>query len=63
MRVRWVVFPDADGLDKMVAAGEARNQALSPAEREANAQQAREVFVAGSHRDELWMLTAYASKY
>ena len=63
MRVRWVVFPDADGLDKMVAAGEARNQALSPAEREANAQRAREVMVGGSHRDELWMLTAYASKY
>ncbi len=63
MRMRWVVFADADGLDKMLAAGEARTQALSAAEREANAQLSREVLVGASHRDELWMLTAYASKY
>jgi len=63
MRMRWIVFPEADGLDKMLAAGEARTQALSPAEREANAQLSREVLVGASHRDELWMLTGYAAKY
>ena len=63
MRMRWVVFADADGLDKMLAAGEARTQSLSPAEREANAQVSREVLVGASHRDELWMLTGYAAKY
>jgi len=63
MRTRWIVVPTADGLDKMLAAGEARNQALSAAEREANAQVSREVLVGGSHRDELWMLTGYAAKY
>jgi hypothetical protein len=63
MRTRWIVFPEADGLDKMLAAGEARNQALSAAEREANATLSREVLVGASHRDELWKLTGYAAKY
>jgi hypothetical protein len=63
MRMRWVVFPTADGLDKMLAAGEASNQARSQAERDANAQLSREVLVGASHRDELWMLIGYAAKY
>jgi hypothetical protein len=62
-RTRWTIVPDAAGLDKMLAAAAAANQARTPAERQANAEAAREILVGGAHRDELWQLVAYASKY
>ena len=63
IRVRWYLVPTADGLDKMAEAGIAAAQAGSPAERDARAQAGREILVGGAHRDELWQITAYASKY
>jgi hypothetical protein len=63
IRVRWYVVANAEGLDKTAAAAAAANEARSPAEREALAQAAREVLVGTAHRDELWQITAFASKY
>jgi hypothetical protein len=62
-RTRWVIVPDAAGLDKMLAAGAAANQARTPAERQANAEASREILVGSAHRDELWEILAYAAKY
>lgn len=62
-RTRWVIVPDAAGLDKMLEATTAANQARTPAERQAIQEASREILVGGSHRDELWQIQAYASKY
>ena len=63
MRSRWIIVPNAEGLDKVFEAGTAAGQARTPAERDALAQAAREILVGAAHRDELWQITAYASKY
>ena len=62
-RTRWVVFADAAGLDKMLEAGLAANRARTPAERQALGEAAREILVGDAHRDELWEIQAYGSKY
>lgn len=63
MRTRWYLVPNAEGLDKVAEAGQAANQARTQAERDAFAQANREILVGSAHRDELWEITAYASKY
>ena len=62
-RVRWYLVGSAEGIDKVNAAGQAANQARTPAERDAAAQAAREILDGAAHRDELWRIAAYASKY
>lgn len=62
-RTRWIIVPAADGLDKFTEAQATANQARTPAERQALAQASREILDGASHRDELWQLSAYASKY
>ncbi len=63
MRVRWYLVGNADGIDKVATATGAANQARSAAEREAMARAAREVTNGSAHRDELWEIIAFASKY
>jgi hypothetical protein len=62
-RTRWVFFADAAGIDKMFEAGQAATEARTPAERQALAAAAREILVGSAHRDELWEILAYGSKY
>lgn len=59
IRVRWVVLPDAAGLDKVADAAMAANRTQSPADRD----ELTKILVPGAHRDELWQITAFASKY
>jgi hypothetical protein len=62
-RTRWVIFADASGLDKWMEATLAANRARTPAERQALGQAGREILAGDSHRDELWEIQAYGSKY
>lgn len=62
-RTRWVIFADAAGLDKFMDATLAANRARTPAERQALGQAAREILDGSAHRDELWEIQAYGSKY
>lgn len=62
-RTRWYIVATADGLDKVAAAGAAATQARSAAEREAIAVAMRGVTDGAAHRDELWRVLAFASKY
>jgi len=62
-RSRWYLVPNADGLDKVAAAITAFVDGQSPAEREAFDKASQEVLVGSAHRDELWEIVAYASKY
>jgi hypothetical protein len=63
LRTRWYVVPNGDGLDKVADANRAVVQERSAAEREKVAQASREILAQAGHRDELWQITAYASKY
>ncbi len=63
IRVGWIIVPTADGLDKVDDAFSAASQARTAAERDAFGQASREIVVSGAHRDELWQISAYASKY
>ena len=63
MRTRWYLVPNADGLDKVAEAIKAFVDKQSPADREAFDKASQEILVGGAHRDELWEITAYASKY
>ena len=63
LRVEWIIVPSADGLDKVDSAFSAANRARTAAERDAMGQMLRETLVSGAHRDELWQISAYASKY
>jgi hypothetical protein len=63
MRSRWYLVPNADGLDKVAGAVKAYMDGLSPADREAFEKSSQEVLVGSAHRDELYEITAYASKY
>jgi hypothetical protein len=62
-RVRWAIVPTADGLDKIADAVKAFTDGLSPTDREAYEKNSQEVLVGSAHRDELWEIVAYASKY
>jgi hypothetical protein len=62
-RTRWVLFADAAGMDKLMDATLAANRARTPAERQALGEAAREILVGSAHRDELWEIQAYGSKY
>jgi len=62
-RTRWVIFGEAGGLDKWMDATLAATRARTPAERQALAAAGREILVGSAHRDELWEIQAYASKY
>ena len=63
MRNRWYLVPNADGLDKVAAAVKAFTDKQTPSEREASDKTSQEILVGSAHRDELWEITAYASKY
>jgi hypothetical protein len=63
MRNRWYLVPNADGLDKVAAAVKAFIDGQSLADREAFDKASQEVLVGSAHRDELWEITAYESKY
>jgi hypothetical protein len=63
IRSRWVVVPNAEGLDKVDGAMRAANEKRPAQERQALAEAMREIMVSASHRDELWQITSYASKY
>lgn len=63
IRTRWFIVADAAALDKVDQAQAAAMQKRTAEERAAIAQAAREILVAGSHRDELWELLAYGAKY
>jgi hypothetical protein len=63
MRTRWYLVPNAEGLDKVAAAVKAFGDSQSPADREAFDKASQEILVGSGHRDELWEITAYASKY
>jgi hypothetical protein len=62
-RTRWVIFGDASGLDKLLEGAEAATRGRTPAERQALGAAAREILVGSAHRDELWEIQAYGSKY
>ena len=62
-RTRWVLFADAGGMDKLMDATLAANQARTPAERQALGEASREILVGSAHRDELWEIQGYGSKY
>ena len=63
MRSRWYLVPNADGLDKVASAITAFVDGQSPSEREAFDKASQEILVGSAHRDELWEITAYESKY
>ena len=63
MRSRWYLVPNADGLDKVAGAVKSYMDGLSPADREAYEKSSQEVLVGSAHRDELYEIIAYASKY
>lgn len=63
MRSRWYLVPNAEGLDKVAAAITAFVDGQSPADREAFDKASQEILVGSAHRDELWEIVAYASKY
>jgi hypothetical protein len=63
MRSRWYLVPSAEGLDKVAAAITAFVDGQSPADREAFEKASQEILVGSAHRDELWEIVAYASKY
>jgi hypothetical protein len=62
-RSRWYIVPNADGLDKVAGAVKAFMDGQSPADREAFEKASQEVLVGSAHRDELYEIIAYASKY
>lgn len=62
-RTLWILMPAAEGLDKLEAAQRAMNRSAGAAERESLAQAWRETVVSSAHRDELWEIQAYSSKY
>ena len=63
MRSRWYIVPNADGLDKVAGTVKSYMDGLSPADREAYEKSSQEVLVGSAHRDELYEIVAYASKY
>ena len=63
MRSRWYIVPNADGLDKVAGAVKTYMDGLSSADREAYEKSSQEVLVGSAHRDELYEIIAYASKY
>ena len=63
MRSRWYIVPNADGLDKVAGTVKSYMDGLSPADREAYEKSSQEVLVGSAHRDELYEIIAYASKY
>ena len=62
-RSRWYLVPNAEGLDKVAAAITAFIDGQSPADRDAFEKASQEILVGAAHRDELWQITAYSSKY
>jgi hypothetical protein len=63
VRTMWMVLAAADALDKLDAAQRSMNRSAGAAERESMAQTWRETVVSSAHRDELWEIYGYASKY
>ena len=62
-RSRWALVADADGLDKIADAVKTFMDGMSTADREAYDKNSQDVLVGSAHRDELWQVVAYASKY
>ena len=63
LRTMWMLLGAADALDKLDAAQRSMNRSVGAAERESMAQAWRETVVSSAHRDELWEIYSYASKY